>query len=462
MTAKWAQSGRWIGRLATALLVLLAMTHWLAFAIAQADSPTPAIPAATIPARVFTVKNFGAIGDGKAVETVAIQKAIDAASQAGGGKVVVPAGTFLTGPLTLCSNLDLHLDDGAVVQMSEKIADYPLARARYRDCITASDCHDISITGNGTIDGQGGVWWPMYKRQPGSPAATGERDAAAATQAAPAALPHRPNMIVLNNCRRVLVRDVTLKNSPNFHLVPQHCRDVVIDGIHIQAPSNSPNTDGIDPSGWNFLITRCTIDVGDDCIAIKPSGTGPLRPAADSLSCEDFTITHCTFLHGHGMSIGNPTAGGLRRLRVGDCTFDGTEAGIRMKSHRGAGNVVEEMTYENLAMKNVKVAILITSYYPSIPASPKDDPAAPAGADTPVWRNIRIRNVTATGSTQAGRIIGLPEMHVSDVVMENVQIEAKKGMEIVNADGVKFVNSKVTAASGPALTASHADVTGLE
>src|SRR5439155_14560799 len=179
-------------------------------------------------------------------------------------------------------------------------------------------------------------------------------------------------------------------------------RDVVIDSVKFNAPEKAPNTDGLDPSGWNYLITRCTFDVGDDNIAVKPSGKG----SGSQLSCEDITITDCTFLHGHGLSIGGQTPGGLRNMTVRNCTFDGTQAGIRMKAARGSGGLVENVTYENLTMKNVKVAILITSFYPKIPTDVDRDAAQDVKATAPIWKNIRITNVTAEGGAIAGRIIG--------------------------------------------------------
>jgi len=187
-----------------------------------------------------------------------------------------------------------------------------------------------------------------------------------------------------------------------------------------------------------------------------------IRPAPDSPSCEDFLITHCTFLHGHGMSIGNPTPGGARHIVVRDCTFDSTDAGIRLKTQRGLGAIVEDLTYENLTMKNVKVAILITSYYPRIPESPRDDPAQPAGPTTPIWRNIRIINVTSVGGKQAGRIIGLPEMPIQDIVLDHVNLSAQTGLQIVHAKGIQFVDSHVTAANGPVLDSYDAEISGLD
>jgi polygalacturonase len=431
-----------------------------------ADADSLDIPAPVIPDRTFLITAYGAVGDGKTLNTSFIQKTIAACSAAGGGRVEIPAGVFLTAPITLASNLDLHVDPGATLLISGNQAVFASDQRGFGDCIRISNGHDISITGSGTIDGQGKYWWPLYRKQPGSPASSTEPSMPQPQRPNPATLPHRPFLVVFSNCRRVLVRDVLLQNSPMFNLVPQRCRDVVIDNVRIQDPFNSPNTDGIDPSGWNFLITRCHIDVGDDCIALKPSAitsaAEALKPSPDSLSCENFLISHCDFVHGHGMSIGNPSPGGARNITVRDCTFDGTDAGIRMKSHRGTGGIVENLTYENLTMKNVKVAILITSYYPEIPKAPENDPAQPDGPGTPVWRHIRISNLTAAGGMQAARIIGLAEMPISDIVLDHVNISAKLGMQIVHATGIIFSNSQVTAATGPILIEHDAQVSGLD
>jgi len=410
------------------------------------EPANPTIEQPLIPNRDFDVTAFGAIGDGKAMNTAALQKAVAACGAAGGGRLVFPAGHFLSCAFTLGSNMELHLDKDATLAFSGKLDDYKLSDRRYEDCLVAKDCHDVAITGPGTIDGQGELWWEKYKKrkEPGS-------DKAVAPD-----LPRRPDLIVLHACTRVLLSDVTIENSPSFHLVPERCQDVTIQRIHVTAPADSPNTDGMDPSGQNFLITNSVFDVGDDCIAIKPGGGA----GKDHVSCENFTITRCAFLHGHGMSIGSQTDGALRGLLVRDCRFEQTAAGIRMKSNRRVGGVVEDCIYENLTMEDVKIPILITSFYPSIPKNAQDDPAQPITATTPIWRHIRISNVTATGSDVAGQIIGLPEMSISDVVLTNVQIAAKEGMEIIHAKGIRFVDSKITAANGPAVVTHDAQVEG--
>lgn len=417
-------------------------------AVTAQDEAPEAIAQPVIPAKVFNILDYGAVGDGQTMNTGAIKKAVAACQTASGGTVMVPPGRFLTGPFALGSNLNLHLDAGATLLFSNAPQDYQMRRGGYENCLVATGCHDVAITGRGTIDGQGQSWWEQYRKRivPGQ------------TEPVAPNLPHRPFMVVLSGCRRVLIQDVALQNSPSFHLVPQGCEDVVIEGIHVVAPADSPNTDGLDPSGHNFLITRCVFDVGDDCIALKPSSRG----AAARPACENFTITHCEFKHGHGLSIGGQTPGGLRHLVVRDCAFDATAAGIRMKAGRGAGGLVEDLTYENLTMKNVKVAILITSYYPKLPKVPEQDAPQPVAATTPLWRHIRIKNIQAEGGAVAGQIIGLPEMPIQDVVLTDVNISAAKGFEIIHAQGIQFVNSHITARHGEPLTAYDAQVQGFK
>ncbi len=278
-----------------------------AMLLAATARPALAIPLPMVPARAFDVTRYGAVGNGTTVNTRPIQAAIAACTAAGGGTVTVPAGTFVSGPLTLASNLDLHLSAGATLRLTDDPAAFAPSAQGYANAIVADRCHDVSITGEGTIDGHGHRWWETFRKVKGTPAASD-----------PAT--HRPYMVVFNDCTRVLVRGVTLANSPSFHLVPRACTEVTIDHVTFRSPADAPNTDGLDPSGWHYLITGCTFDVGDDCIAIKPSG----KAVAGTPSCEDFTVADCTFLHGHGLSIGGQTPGGLRHLLVRHCTFDGT------------------------------------------------------------------------------------------------------------------------------------------
>ncbi|MGD0389077.1 MAG: glycoside hydrolase family 28 protein [Tepidisphaeraceae bacterium] len=394
-------------------------------AMSQATLPSDfTVARPSIPDRTFRITDYGAVGDGKTYDTGAIEKAIAACRNARGGTVDVPPGTFLTAPFALASNLNLHLEGGSTLLLSDNPDDFDLNKGQYESCITLKNGHDVAITGSGTIDGQGAKWWRKFVPPKNSDPFVWEW------------IPRRPRLIELSRCTRVLVQGITLTNSPMFHLVPAQCRDVTIDGIHILAPAFSPNTDGIDPSGINIEIQACTIDTGDDCIAVKAGNRyDPNRP-----SCENVLVTGCTFLHGHGMSVGSESNGGLRNMLVQNCTFDATEAGIRLKSPRGRGGLVEYLTYQNLTMTDVKNSILITSYYPRIPIHPDRDRAHEIDNRTPIWRHIRIRDVNSTGGLIAGQIVGLPEMPIEDVVLTNVRISAKHAIEIAHARGIQFVN----------------------
>jgi polygalacturonase len=428
-------------------LGLCACLAWPLPALAQDSPPAatsanvtmPEIPHPSIPSLTFNITDHGAVGDGVKMNTKAIQDTIDACSRAGGGTVDIPAGKFLTGPFTLASNLNLRLEKDATLLLSNNFSDYPLDRGQYQHCISVSNAHDIEISGEGTIDGQGQPWWAAFKANKDT-------------------FPHRPHLIVLSNCQRVWVHDITLTNSPSFHLVPRSCTDVVIEHVTIVAPGDSPNTDAIDPSGWNLLITKCTLDVGDDNVAVKAGGRpDPARP-----SCENFLITDCTMLHGHGLSVGSETSGGLRNLRAENCTFNGTVSGIRLKSNSDVGGLCENLTYDHLTMTNVHNPIYITSYYPKEPATPEADPTPSPARTTPVWRDVTISNVTITDCPVAGIIWGLPELPVDNVTFDHVTISANTGMKIYHATRIKFVDSQIDVKKGEKVFLDHAEVTGLE
>ena len=404
-----------------------------------------------IPHRIFNITSFGAVGNGTTVNTQAIEKAIGACEKAGGGEVLAPAGKFLTGPLVLGSNMNFHLSRGAEILMSTDPRNYiavgkqrNVGHPGYRNCIVAVHAHDIAITGHGIIDGQGQAWWPRYRKQPG--------------HKHPPKLPHRPFMVVLENCTRVLVKNVHLENSPMFHLVPNECRDVIIDHVTITAPINTPNTDACDPSGWNYYITRCTFNEGDDCIAIKASARNgtPAHP-----SCENFLITHCTFEHGHGMSVGGQTNGCLKYVVVRDCTFDHTHRGVRLKAGPGYGGLSEYLWYQKLTMRNVRLPVFINSFYPKKPKTPSQVPPLRTHRDLPVWKHVYFENITSVNSPHAGRISALPGLPAEDIVFSNVHIRANRGFTMLNARNIHFENSSITVRHGPAIIPYNAQVAGI-
>lgn len=407
-------------------------------------------------AATFNVRDFGAMGDGKTFDTAAVQKALDAC-RASRGTVEFPAGTYLCQPLILHANTIVQLDAGATLQASANQMDFmktpgDWTRARGNDFIpfiTGRDLTNVTFTGGGVIDGGGQVWWGEAEK---------------ARQIRPGYTLPRPNLLSLERCRNVRLENITLQNSPKFHFVPADCEDVVVSNVTILAPEHAANTDAIDPSGRHILITRCKLDVGDDDVAIKAGK----KPADGGFESEDITVTDCIFLHGHGMSIGSETAGGVRNVRVKNCTFENTENGLRIKSDSRRGGLVENISYENITMTNVVPAITFTCYYQNNSAGDARQPSgAPAGQVSsggqriPVYRDIRISNLTATCPTRAGLILGLPENCISNVVLENVTISAAKGFEIQNAKGIELKNVSITVKEGNPFILENADVSGL-
>jgi DNA sulfur modification protein DndE len=402
----------------------------------------PGSGAETSETKVFDVRRYGAVGDGKTLDTAAIQKALDECGKAGGGTVVIPAGNYLSKPIFLRGNLTFQLEESAILKATDEPEDFndPKEEKSVIAIVNGKNLTNITITGKGTIDGSGERWWPPVK------------EAKKTGQPEPR---RRPRMIVLSKCKSVHVQGVTLQNSPSFHLVPTDCEDVVIDNVTIRAPDDSPNTDAIDPSACkNVLIRKCILDVGDDNVALKSGHSVPGRSAA----CEDITVVDCTFLHGHGMSIGSETIGGVRNLTVRNCTFKDTVSGLRIKSYRGRGGLVENITYTDIKMIDVKIPINITSYYPKIP---KEDTAQPITHETPIYRNIRIANLTASSPQSAGFIVGLPECVVSNVTLDNVQISAPAGLTVRNAKEVRAKSVKVDAEKGEPFLLENASVEGV-
>ena len=435
---------------------LFAVACILGFTVCQAKT-TPVNPEAA-DRRVFDVRASGAAGDGRHLDTVAIQNALDACGKAGGGTVKFPAGIYLSQPLTIHTKTTFQVDAGATLQATTNQMDFmktpgdwlkAKSSGDFIPFIGGKDLTDVTFTGGGVIDGGGAVWW-------------GEAEKARRIKSG-YTLP-RPNLIVIEQSQNLRLENITLQNSPKFHFAPVDCEDVVISNVTILAPEHAANTDAIDPSGRRILITKCRIDVGDDNIAIK---AGKKIPGHDFES-EDITVTDCVFLHGHGMSIGSETAGGVRNVTVKNCTFANTENGIRIKSQRGKGGIVENIFYDGITMSNVNPAITLTGYYANNssgdatqPAAAADEPAK-ASEKIPIYRDIHISNLTATCPKAAGTIVGLPECCISNVVFENARLSAETGMEIRNARGIRFVNSSVTVKQGAPFSAENADVEGLD
>jgi polygalacturonase len=385
-------------------------------------------------AAVCNVRDYGAKGDGATKDTAAIQKAIDACAKKGSGTVTLPAGNYLSAPIVLKSNITLHLDKGATLLGSTDHADYP-ALTEFRApglqaLVSATNASNIIIDGEGTINGQGESWWEMARHTPGSGILGTHHP--------------RPRLVVFDHCKHIVIEGVTIENSPMWQVVPYYSDDVTIRNVRILAPQHSPNTDAMDPfSSSNVLIENVYADVGDDNVAIK---SGMINsPGPDSPS-RNITVRNCIFMHGHGMSVGSELAGGAQNIVAEHIQFNGTDQGVRVKANRDRGNVVKNLVFRDLTMKNVKNAIVISEYYPRIMPT-EGVKAEPVERLTPHFSDITIENVTATGVHSAGAIVGLPESRVKNVVLKNVKISAQQGLSIGYAD-VRGQNVVITAAEG--------------
>jgi polygalacturonase len=380
---------------------------------------------------------YGAKGDGVRKDTIAIQAAIDACEKQGGGTVQLIAGTYLSAPIVLKSNITLQLDKGATLLGSPDHADYPPLNLFHlpdlQPLVSAVNSTNVSITGEGVIDGNGESWWLEARNI---------KNAGVLGAGHP-----RPKLIIFDHCKHIRVEGVTIQNSPMWQLVPYYSDDVVIRNIRVLAPPHSPNTDAIDPfSSSHVVIDHVFADVGDDNIAIK---SGPINSPGPDDPTRDITITDCTFLHGHGLSIGSEIAGGVQNVRAERIHFEGTDNGIRVKANRDRGNDVSHLLFRDIDMKDVKNALIISEYYPKV-LPPATEAAQSVTRLTPRFHDIVLENMSATGSESAGAIVGLPEAPVIGVVLRNVKISAKTGLTIAYAE-VTGKNVTVQAETGEAI-----------
>lgn len=424
-------------RLRFLLRSLFAIGLLFGFMASGSATTGPAAPA--IPARVFEAAHFGALGDGSTDDTAALQAAIDAAASAGGGVVVVPRGVFVSGPLKLKSKIEVRLTSGATLQLLP-MERYPKGTGpRPASFLSAENAADLRLTGEGTIDGLGAAWWDVIH----------------ADKKAGRPLLGRPQLVAFNRCQRIEISGLTFLNPPNTHVSFRLCDDVTFRNLTLRAPDESPNTDGLNFSGRNYLIAHCNISTGDDNVAINATGDNSRGPVTENIE-----ITHCKIGFGHGISIGSHTSGNVQHVRVDHCTFDGTTAAIRLKTARGRGGDNRNLVYSNITINGAKHPIFISSYYPKEPKSPELDAAQPSGPKTPRWSDIRIENVTATNCTNSIVIWGVPEQPIDGVRIENVRLQSERGFVIHHAKRVEFVDVSLTHTKGEPLQSYQAELLG--
>lgn len=422
----------------------------------------------------YDVTKFGAKKDSSAKATLAIKKAIEAASKAGGGTVYFPAGKYLTGPIHLKNNITIFIDAGAELHFSDNFDDYlPMVQSRYEgvDVMSFSPlfyaykAENIAIVGRGKINGHGKKWWDYVEGyKDGQPRSKWQYTFDSLNKNIllpdnPAQMKRgflRPPFIQPMYCKNILIEGITITNSPFWTVNPEFCENVTINAVSIFNPP-SPNTDGINPESCKYVhISNCHISVGDDCITIKSGKDVPGRTKATP--AENYTITNCTMLSGHGgVVIGSEMSGGVKKIVISNCVFDGTDRGIRIKTARGRGGVVEDIRVDNIVMKNIRdQAIVLDMEYAKVNPEPLSD-------RTPQFRNIRFSNITAY-TKQAMYINGLDEMPVQEISLNDVVFEAETGIVIKNAKDVEFHNVRVNTKIGSALQAEKVerlDIDGL-
>jgi polygalacturonase len=445
----------------------------------------PRVPLPSFRKDTFNIVQFGAQADGITLNTKSISQAIDACNKKGGGVVLVPAGFWLTGPLELKSNVQLHLQKSALLQFTDDKSQYPLVASnweglpqmRNQSPLSATNVSNIAITGFGIIDGNGDAWRMVKKDKlnetqwkklvaSGGMLSEDKKTWYPSEQSykgsqlknpgeiTPDKTPEfyqsikdflRPNLLVFTGCKKLLLEGVTFQNSPAWCLHPLMCEDLTVRNISVKNPWYAQNGDGIDlESCKNILLENSTFDVGDDGICIKSGRDEAGRKRGKPT--ENLLVRNCTVYHAHGgFVIGSEMSGGARNLWVENCTFIGTDIGLRFKTTRGRGGVVENIFIKNITMKDiVGEAILFDMYYAAqdpVPlagekrAPPKVE-TLPVSEATPQFRHFTISNVFCNGAEKAIFVRGLPEMNVKDIVLEKMVLRANKGLDMTEGSGI--------------------------
>ena len=467
------------------LAAIVSMALWASAQTAPKYSWTN-LPKAQLPIfkkDTFNIVKYGAVADGLTLNTKAINTAITACSAKGGGVVLIPQGLWSTGPIVLKSNVNLHIDRAAMVQFTDDKTQYALVEGNYEghpsvrneSPISASNAENIAITGDGIFDGHGEVWrairkdsltepqWKQLTESGGIVSADGKSWSPSesyikgnTTKDATLIQPgksiadyadmkdfFRPNLVVFTNCKKVLLQGTTFQNSPAWDLHMLLCEDLTLKDVHIRNQWNAQNGDGIDvESCKNVLIEGSTFDAGDDGICVKSGRDADGRKRGKPT--ENMVVRNNVVYRAHGgFVIGSEMSGGARNIFVTDCTFIGTDIGLRFKTVRGRGGVVENIFIKNIAMRDiVHEAILFDMYYMTKATSAlgqkADIPAVNEG--TPQFKDFYVSNVTCDGAEKAMLIRGLPEMSIKGIHLDNVTIKADKGAELIEANGISLKN----------------------
>ncbi len=449
-----------------------------------------------------SVADFGGKGDGVSLNTEAFSKAIDALSKKGGGKLNVPAGVWFTGPIVLKSNINLHLEKGALILFSPDFKLYPIVSGsfegletkRCQSPLSAHNAENIAITGEGTINGSGESWRPLKKSKVTEsqwkkvvksggvlkdptywfPSAGSLKGQSMSDMNVPNKKLTdsewleikdflRPVMISFVDCKNVFLQGVLFENSPSWNIHPLLCTNLIVDHITVRNPNYAQNGDGIDiESCKNVLLVNSNFDVGDDGICIKSGkdeeGRKRGRPT------ENVIVDNCKVFKAHGgFVVGSEMSGGVRNISVKNCQFLGTDVGLRFKSNRGRGGLVENIYISDIYMFDIVTdSFLFDLFYGGKSASESleegdevqtNNQVIPTvTAETPSFRNIYVKNIVSRNARRAMFFNGLPEMNITNINVENAIITSEYGAVLSESDGIKFKNIQIFPKVGAALT----------
>ena len=451
-----------------------------------------------IPSREVDIRDFGGVGDGVVLNSEAFVQAIEALSAKGGGRVIVPTGVWLTGPITLKDNIELHIMPDAVLLFSTDRDLYPIVETVFegldtKRCISpinAVGAKNIAITGGGTIDGNGDSWrqvkkskispsqWKALLKSGGFTNKKGDLwypDSSSFRGAVvsdafnvPQGLTTeeewnsvktylRPVMISFKDCENVLMEDCLFQNSPCWNIHPLMCKNVIINNVTVRNPWYSQNGDGLDvDSCENVLVINSSFDVGDDAICIKSGKDEDGRRRARP--CRNLIVDNCIVFHGHGgFVVGSEMSGGVQNIKVTNCRFLGTDVGLRFKSCRGRGGVVEDIYIEDIVMMNIPTEPLLFDLHyggksaveaAAEGASPFDVAYVPADVTTPQFKDIFIKDIVCSGAARAMYFNGIPEKNIENIVVENCDIVSDKGADLRYSTGVLLKNVRIAQSEG--------------
>lgn len=460
----------------------------------------PVIQRPVFPDNKVSITDFGGVADGITLNTEAFAKAIDALSKKGGGTLFVPSGVWYTGPIVFKSNINLHLEKGALILFSADFNLYPLVNTVFegldtRRCqspISGRNLENIAITGKGSINGSGEAWRPLKKSKVTEihwkkVIASGgvvkddnywfpSRGSLKGLEISDMNVPRqdlteaewmeikdflRPVMVSFIECKNVLLEGVLFENSPSWNIHPLMCENVILDNVMVRNPGYAQNGDGLDlESCKNSIIVNSIFDVGDDAICIKSGkdedGRRRNRPT------ENVLIDNCKVFQGHGgFVVGSEMSGSVRNISVSNCQFLGTDVGLRFKSCRGRGGVVENIYIRDINMFDIATeSFLFDLYYggKSAVESLEDGDTIPVTSTilavdetTPAFKNIYVKNLVSRNARRAMFFNGLPEMKIENINVEDVTITAKIGAELVESKDIHFKNVKIVPAQGAAL-----------